>query len=165
MGDNLPQGRPSLRLKTYDYAQPGGYFVTICIQDRLCLLGQVAEGELHLNEAGRMVEGVWGDLPLRFPHISLDVFVVMPNHLHGIVLIEEKRPGQGLGQIVGAFKSLTTNRYIAGVRELGWEPFPGRLWQDNYFEHIIRNEAEGRRIRQYIVDNPFRWETDPERLV
>ena len=160
-----PLGRPSLRLPTYDYAQPGGYFVTICSQDRLCLFGHIEQGELQLNAAGRMVVEIWTSLPQRFPHTSLDAFVVMPNHVHGVVVIQEERAGQGLGQIVGAFKSLATNRYIAGVRQLAWSPFPGRLWQDNYFEHIIRNEAELKRIRDYIAANPLQWERDPERPI
>jgi len=78
-----------------------------------------------------MVGQVWEELPQRFPHISLDAFIVMPNHVHGIVLIQEYRAHQGLGQIIGAFKSLTTNRYIAGVHQCGWQRFSGRLWQDN----------------------------------
>jgi REP element-mobilizing transposase RayT len=163
MLDDYPRGRPSLRLSSYDYAQPGGYFVTICTLDRVCLFGQVAEGDLHLNGAGHMVHQVWEELPQRFAHISLDAFVVMPNHLHGIVMIQEHRANQGLGQIIGAFKSLATNRYSAGVRQCGWQRFSGRLWQDNYFEHIIRNEASLRRIRDYIADNPLQWDTDPER--
>ena len=112
-----------------------------------------------------MVHEVWYALPQRFSHISLDAFVVMPNHVHGIVLIQEECSGQGLGRIVGAFKSVTTNRYIKGVRELSWVPFPGRLWQDNYFERIIRNEAEAQRIREYIARNPLLWESDPERVM
>src|SRR5579864_39925 len=128
-----PQGRPSLRLPAYDYAQPGGYFITICTLNRICLFGEVAEGELHLNTAGHMVHEAWDELPQRVPHINLDAFVVMPNHLHGIVMIQESRAEQGLGQIIGAFKSVATNRYIVGVRKSGWQRFSGRLWQDNYF--------------------------------
>jgi putative transposase len=158
-----PMGRPSLRLPTYNYAQPGGYFVTMCTQHRRCLFGEITDGEMHPNDAGRMAGEVWEALPTRFTHISLDGFVVMPNHPHGIVLIEEEQAGQGLGQIIGAYKSLATNRYITGVRQLDWDPFPGRLWQDNYFEHVIRNQAALDRIRQYIVGNPLSWERDPER--
>lgn len=161
---NHPLGRPSLRLPTYNYAQPGGYFVTICTQDRRSLFGHVTDNEMHPNAPGHMVAEVWEALPHRFPHISLDVSVVMPNHMHGIVLINEERPGQGLGQIIGAFKSLSTNRYITGVRQLGWPPFTKRIWQDNYFEHIIRNDASLDRIREYIIANPSSWDRDPERL-
>jgi REP element-mobilizing transposase RayT len=86
MLDDYPRGRPSLRLSSYDYAQPGGYFVTICTLDRVCRFGQVAEGTLHLNSAGHMVHEVWENLPQRLAHISLDAFVVMPNHLQWPVL-------------------------------------------------------------------------------
>ena len=163
MPDDYPRGRPSLRLPTYDYSQPGGYFVTICTLDRICLFGQVTEGTLRLTDAGHMVGQIWEELPQRFGHISLDASITMPNHFHGIVIIQEHRARQGLGQIIGAFKSLTTNRYIVGVRRSGWERFTGRLWQDNYFEHVIRNEASLKRIREYIANNPAQWETDPER--
>ncbi len=164
MADTLPRGRPSLRLPDYDYAQPGGYFVTICTLDRVCRFGEIRDGEMCLNDAGRMISTVWEALPQRFPHVTLDAFVVMPNHLHGIVMIQEYRAGQGLGQIIGAFKSIATSRYIAGVRRDGWQRFDGRLFQDNYFEHVIRNAASLDRIRQYILANPLRWEDDPERL-
>ncbi|PZS04712.1 MAG: transposase [Chloroflexi bacterium] len=163
MSDDLPRGRPSLRLPDYDYAQLGAYFVTICTLDRVCCFGRIIDGESRLNDAGNMVSAVWVALPQRFAHIILDAFIVMPNHLHGIVMIQEYRAGQALGQIMGAFKSIATNRYIVGVRQEGWPRFAGRLWQDNYFEHIIRNEASLDRIREYIAANPLGWEDDPER--
>jgi len=156
--------RPSLRLPAYDYTPPSGYFITICTQDRLPLFGEIEGGELRLNAAGHMIEEIWAALPERFSHISLDASIVMPNHLHGIIVIQEEHPGQGLGHIIGAFKSLTTNRYIKGVRELGWTRFPGHLWQDNYFEHVIRGDESLDRIRAYIAANPSQWESDPERL-
>lgn len=95
-------------------------FITICTQDRLCLFGEVIEGEMHLHAAGRMLREVWEELPSRYPHLTLDAFMVLPNHIHGILVIQEERAGQGPGQIVGAFKSLSTRRYMEGVRELGW---------------------------------------------
>ena len=161
---DLPSDRPSLRLRNYDYTQPGAYFVTICTLDRVSLFGEIRDGAMHLNDAGKMVQATWEELPQRFAHISLDGFVVMPNHHHGIVVIEERRPNQGLGQIIGPFKPLTTNRYIVGARQDGWPRVAGRLWQDNYYEHIVRNEASLQRIRDYIARNPENWETDPERL-
>jgi REP element-mobilizing transposase RayT len=108
-----------------------------------------------------MVLETWQELAGRFNHISLDAVVVMPNHLHGIVLIQEETPGQ----IIGAFKSLATYHYMAGVRGLGWPPFSARLWQDNYFEHVIRSEAAPVQIRAYIAVNPLQWESVPERLM
>ncbi|HLJ68426.1 MAG TPA: transposase [Chloroflexota bacterium] len=164
MPDDLPYGRPSLRLETYDYTQPGAYFVTICTLARVCLFGDIRDGVMHHNDAGRTIQSLWEALPQRFSHISLDAFVVMPNHLHGVVVITEGRPHQGLGQIIGAFKSLSTNGYITGARQHGWPRFAGRLWQDNYYEHIVRSDASLERIRTYIAGNPQNWETDPERL-
>jgi len=168
-------------LKGYDYSQPGAYFVTICTQDHLLLFGDIVDGKMLLNDAGLMVQTVWKGLSRRFPNIRSDVYVVMPNHFHAIVIIldvgaplvgaqnrADTRPGAGtrpaptLGDIVGAFKSLTTNEYIRGVRRFGWTPFPGRLWQRNYYEHIVRNEDELERIREYIVNNPIRWHLDRE---
>ena len=164
MHDDSPPGRPSLRLPHYDYAQPGAYFVTICTLHRLCLFGDVIEAQRHPNAAGCMVDELWQGLVNRFDHIRVDDVMVMPNHLHGIVLIQEERAGQGLGHIVGTFKSLSTHHYMAGVRQLGWSPFSRRLWQDNYFEHVIRSETALGHIRAYIAANPLQWDTDPERL-
>ena len=158
--------RRSIRLRGYDYASPGAYFVTMCAQDRRCLFGTIIAGELLLNDAGRMVAAIWEGLPERFPTIVLDAYVVMPDHFHAVVSIANVRdtPEQAgehsfptLGDAVGAFKSLTTNAYIRGVREHGWPPFARRLWQRNYYEHIIRNEAASARIRAYIEANPVRW--------
>ena len=187
--------RRSIRLKGYDYSQAGAYFITICTQDRACLFGKVVNGEMRLNDAGRMVLAEWNMLPERFPHVVLDAFVVMPNHVHGIVVITNPATddtattaptivGTGLvpvpnagattrvaptvgdivaptvGDIVGAFKSRVTVEYIRGVKTSGWPPFRGRLWQRNYYEHIIRTDDALGRIRAYILNNPARWETD-----
>jgi REP element-mobilizing transposase RayT len=172
--------RRSIRLKGYDYSQDGLYFVTICLKDGLCLLGDVINEEMMLNHAGEMVEQEWLDLSGRFPQIELDVFQVMPNHFHGILGIrnpdqnaegsdlvpaqEDKAntnaAGTVLGNVVGASKSITTNEYITGVRESGWEPFPGKLWQRNFYEHIIRNERALHAIREYIINNPANWPAD-----
>ncbi len=304
--------RRSIRLKGYDYSQAGAYFITICTQDRACLFGKVVNGEMRLNDAGRMVLAEWNMLPERFPHVVLDAFVVMPNHVHGIVVITNPAtddtattaptivgtglvpvpnagtmgavpnagtmgaapdagtmgaapnagmmgaaPNDGMmgaapdagtmgavpdagtmgaapdagmmgaapdagtmgavpdtgamgavpddgattrvaptvativgtglvpvpddgattrvaptvgdivaptvGDIVGAFKSRVTVEYIRGVKTSGWPPFRGRLWQRNYYEHIIRNERALNAIRQYIIENPRRWQMDREK--
>ena len=199
--DSQKHHRRSLRLKGYDYSQAGAYYITICVEDRACLFGDVVGDQMHLSEAGRMVLEGWDALPIRFPSVELDVFGVMPNHIHGIVIFgregavararattrvaptrdrvgsSERNVGAGLvpalspaasasmsalGEIVGAFKSLTMVSYIRGVKQSGWPPFRGRLWQRNYHEHIIRNEESLNRIRQYIVDNPMNWALDEE---
>lgn len=175
--------RKSIRLKGYDYSQAGLYFVTICVQDRKCLFGHVENGETILNDAGQMVENEWLKLPQRFPNITLHEFVVMPNHFHAIMEIvgatlvvaqnDMGQPDMGqpqgiapttkpktVGDMVGAFQSIVTVEYIRGVKQLGWEPFNGRLWQRNYWEHIIRNEQSYQRISEYIINNPKNWEND-----
>ncbi|MGH8589991.1 MAG: transposase, partial [Gammaproteobacteria bacterium] len=230
--------RRSIRLRGYDYTQAGAYFVTVVTQDRACLFGEALDGEMRLNDAGRMVAAEWDALCTRSINIDLDAFVVMPNHIHGVIVVTgttgkigtdgsktatvgaplvgaqstmgdivdivgaplvgaqsttgtqttaatvgaplvgaqsttraqttgaqtgaTTRLAPTLGKIVGAFKSLTTVAYTRGVTTQGWSPFPGRLWQRNYFEHIVRNEESLHRIRQYIADNPARWTDDPE---
>ena len=179
--------RRSIRLKGYDYSQAGAYFITLCTQDRACLFGKVVNGEMRLNDAGRMVLAEWNRLPERFPQVVLDAFVVMPNHVHGILVITDPAPTAGatlgatvgatvgatlvvaptaptVGNIIGAFKSRVTVEYIRGVKTSGWPPFRGRLWQRNYYEHIIRNERALNAIRRYILENPLRWHLDRENL-
>ena len=169
--------RKSIRLDGYDYSQAGSYFVTIVTQDRLCLFGEVAEGEMRLNEAGEMVRIAWETLPGRFPSIGIDAFVVMPNHIHGIIVIHHvgaslvgahsdiratTRVAPTLGDVVGAYKSLTTLEYGKGVRDMDWPSFNTRLWQRNYYERVIRDDEEWNRVQEYIADNPVQWEMDME---
>ena len=179
--------RRSIRLKGYDYSLAGAYFVTVCTQDRLCLFGNVNNEQMTLNQAGQMVYEQWSELPKRFPESAIDEFTMMPNHLHGILIINDNettqsvgaplvgaqnkvdktnkagtRPAPTLGEIVGAFKSITTNEYIRGVKQHDWPSFPGKLWQRNYFERVIRDEDELNRIREYIIYNPVKWVDDAD---
>ena len=153
--------RRSIRLPEYDYSQIGGYFVTIVTQDRECLFGDVVDKKMILNNAGKMIQRIWNELPTRFPNIELDEYIVMPNHFHGILIII-KKSSKSLGDIVGAFKSITTHKYILGVKNNRWQRFNKKLWQRNYWEHIIRDENDLNRIREYINNNPFDWESDNE---
>ena len=228
--------RRSLRLKRYDYTHAGAYFVTIVTQGRSCLFGEIVGKEMRLNEAGEMVYKIWEALPQRFLTIEIDMFVVMPNHLHGIVVIKPNRattrvaptnqkPDRGvenvpntpnratttvdhtkstnvgaglvpaqntnstehrattrvapteamasemdppatdrftLGDVIGAYKSLTTVEYVRGVKTMDWTPFHGRLWQRNYYDHIVRYDESLRDLQQYILDNPVQWAFDKE---
>ncbi len=166
--------RRSIRLKGYDYSQAGAYFVTIVTQGRVFLFGEILDGEMHLNDAGKMVEKTWLSMPERFPSVALVAFVVMPNHFHGDLIITDVginrvginragiNPAPTLGQMIGAFKSLTTHEYIQGVKTLGWPAFEKRIWQRNYYEHIIRHEADADRIERYIASNPTHWDDDSE---
>ena len=181
MPDNLQQHhRRSLRLRDYDYSQEGAYFITICAQGKLCLFGEPCESGIKLWAAGRMIEDWWLKLPTKFLTIEPDEFVVMPNHFHGVLTIvgatpcgcqpkpdhttESGHPRGGaptVGDAIDWFKTMTTNAYIRGVSEQAWPRFSGRLWQRNYYEHVIRNEDELNRARQYIIDNPVMWARDP----
>jgi REP element-mobilizing transposase RayT len=171
--------RRSIRLKGYDYTQAGAYFVTICTKDRACLFGHVADGVMRLNQMGHIVRQCWLAIPDHVPHVLLDEFVVMPNHVHGIIVImpthdvgathASPRPNhdtptrprgpqrQSLGSIVGSFKSAVTKR----INELRGTP-GAPVWQRNYYEHIIRNDDDMARIRKYIVNNPLQWALDRE---
>ena len=172
--------RRSVRLQGYDYSQAGAYFVTICTVQQAELLGQVTDGGVQLNAYGQIVEDCWKQIPAHFPHASVDAYVVMPNHVHGTIIIDRAeagsngnpvgathasplpenvrphgpRPGS-LGAIVGAFKSAAARRIN---RRRGT---PGTaVWQRNYYEHIVRSERALDAIREYIHQNPVRWELD-----
>jgi REP element-mobilizing transposase RayT len=175
--------RRSIRLKGYNYSQAGAYFITICTQGRECLFGQVIEGVMQLNEYGWIVHDEWVRTADVRPNVELDLFVVMPNHLHIIVVIHShdggrgvlqyaptsyagttenqtsrlRSPSQTIGAIVRGFKSASTKR----INELRKTP-GAAVWQRNYFEHIIRDDESLHHIRQYIVENPLRWHLDAE---
>ena len=189
--------RRATRLRDYDYSQTGGYFVTICAQDQDCLFGEILSGRLQLNEIGRIVVECWNRIPEHFFCIELDVCVVMPNHIHGIIVLNiegasfprsstrtqsnrrgevpsptpqnstgsipsssspnrsGEAPAPTLGQVVAYFKYQST-KAINQHRDT-----PGtRIWQRNYYDHVIRDDIDLQRIRQYITDNPMQWELD-----
>jgi REP element-mobilizing transposase RayT len=182
--DPIIHHRRSIRLQGYDYTRAGAYFVTICTQQRLCLFGEVLNGEMVLNDAGQMVERWWRELNAKFPSVETDEYVIMPNHFHGIVGIHnvganvrvraesddhlesgqshESAPEESvsLSKVVQWFKTMTTNIYIRGVKDHHWQSFPGKLWQRDYYEHIVRDEKDLKRIRVYIRANPSRWKDD-----
>lgn len=163
--------RRSIRWFAYDYAQAGAYFVTICTADRQGPLGWVEGTEMRLSALGQIAEACWQVIPEHFEDVELDAYVVMPNHVHGIVVIGDGRARhasplparpQGLGRrsvgsIVGAYKSSVCRR----VNAIGGTP-GAVLWQRNYYEHVIRNERQLSRIRRYIAENPANWMLDYE---
>ena len=184
----LPQRR-ALRLRNYDYSWPGAYYVTIVTQQREPLFGAIANDEVQLNAAGQMIEQWWQELLHKFPQIELDASIIMPNHLHGIIVIPSvgadlrvgpqtqvdpqtpigsqtgEHTGSPLPTIMQWFKTMTTNAYIRGVKEFGWPAFPGKLWQRSFYEHVVRDEVDLNRIREYIANNPLKWLDDTENPV
>lgn len=158
----------SIRLNGYDYSAAGAYFVTLCVKDRWHALGRIHDGEMILSPAGRLIANAWQWLESHHDAVTLDEWVIMPDHLHGIIILqrEESRvapgsedhtvPGQTpktLGRLIGAFKTVTTKRINQVRRTPG-----GTFWQRNYWERVVRNEAECERIRHYIRRNPAMWQ-------
>lgn len=182
--DPEKHNRRSIRLDGYDYGRPGAYFVTICTYKRVCLFGEVVEGRMWLNEYGRIILGEWRRTERARDNVALDTFVIMPNHVHGIIVITPNPDGGGstrgrgtarraptgtnrqfgqprsgsLPTIVGAFKSAATRR-INRLRDTPGEP----VWQRNYYERIVRGRHDLERIRRYIRQNPARWHLDRNR--
>lgn len=209
--------RRSIRLKDYDYSRPGMYFITICVQGRDCLFGEIVDAKMNLNDPGKMVEKWYFELENKFPDIKCRAMIVMPNHFHCIIEntgtnanpvvndvsddvsndvpdndpddVANGRPhddpvgadlrvcpendnkinaqthwgehvGSPLQRVVQWFKTMTTNEYIRGVKNLGWKPFNGKLWQRNYYERIIRNNQSYHTVTDYIKNNPAKWNND-----
>jgi len=178
---NIHHHRRTIRLKDYDYSQAGLYFVTICVQRHECLFGKMINGEMILNEYGKIVQMVWDELPQHYKNVELGEFVVMPNHIHGIIIITDctglaidmglavgaglkpaptmattgESKTHGLSEIVRALKTFSA-RKINEMRNTCGE----KLWQRNYYEHIIRNDKSYQYIADYIINNPAEWEKD-----
>jgi len=207
--------RQSLRLKHYDYSREGYYFITIVAQNREHLFGEIVDGVMGLSVAGEMVEELWHDIPHDFKHVKLHEFIIMPNHIHGIIEIikpydtdikpvgaesisalnmntkkihefqrvdmesnarvdmestptlnnmdtqrADMESAPTLSTIMQSFKRHTTLRYIKMVKNNTLPPFNKRIWQRNYYEHIIRDENDYTRIAEYIINNPITWNDD-----
>jgi putative transposase len=183
--------RHSIRLKEYDYSQPGFYFVTICVKNKKCILGDVFENddrflgkEIKLSALGEIVEKCWLEIPEQFKNVELDEWTIMPNHLHGIIVIKTvgaalaaapivaidvdvvvnratARVARTLGDVVGSFKSISTNQWLQFIKHNNIDTV-GKFWQRNYYEHIIGNEKALSKIRNYIINNPNHWGDDIE---
>ena len=174
--------RRSIRLKGYDYTAAGAYFIPICTHQRERLFGTIEHGEMRLSALGQVVADTYLWLATQYPYVHLDQWVVMPNHLHGIIVwtnVNDRRGDsrialtldialtpnttlasndenrKSLGRLVGAFKTVSTKQ-VNLIRDT-----PGtRIWQRNYYEHIIRDDRALQRIRQYIQNNPLSWQED-----
>jgi len=181
--------RHSIRLPNFDYSRPGYYFVTLCAYHRECIFGDVEKNKIVLNDMGTLIKKNWHDLPVHFPGIGLDQMVVMPNHLHGIIIILDHRRGgvdPPLGIILPHDDATTAGAIIRGAitaplhkgktlgQMIAWFKYEStkeinrnmtgnpemKIWQRNFFDRIIRDDEELNRIRNYIVMNPETWEQD-----
>jgi putative transposase len=164
--------RKSIRLKEYDYSLPGEYFITICTFDRNCILGEIIEEKMKLSSSGEIVKKCWEQIPGYYKDVELDEYIIMPNHIHGIVVLTEpvgaihesplpitpqQRRKMKLSKIVGRFK-MTTAKEINILQGISGKS----VWQRGYYEHIIRNEKELYNIRDYIINNSTKWVSDEE---
>jgi REP element-mobilizing transposase RayT len=189
----------SIRIPGYDYSQPGAYFVTICTHERIHYFGDINNGKMILNECGQIALNCWNEIPNHFPHVSLDEFIIMPNHIHGIIIINDtpdvemknfsslqtttstenfsslqptvqtknisslqnqnnfRSPSKTIGSIIRGFKIGVTKWFREKTNIYD-------VWQSNYYEHIIRNEIELNKIREYIINNPINWEFDKNNI-
>jgi REP element-mobilizing transposase RayT len=153
--------RNSLRHPGHDYREAGSYFVTICTWERQRLFGQVIGGTMLLTRQGKAVERAWQDIAMAFPGVMVDMHVVMPDHLHGILMLgtEPTIPAtHSLLDLVGWFKNRIHAEYRYRVAAGDWPPYRGKLWQGSCHDHIIRNDRELNAYRAYIEGNPGRWQ-------
>jgi putative transposase len=150
-------------MKNFDYTSAGAYYVTICTAQRIHSLSRIIEQEVHLSTLGCIVEEEWLRAETIREYIHIGAYVIMPNHIHGLVYINDVDRSntndrsttlapRSLGAVIGQFKRATTAR----ARQLGIEP-PNGIWQRNFYEHIVRNDADHSRIVAYIAANPRRW--------
>lgn len=153
--------RKPVRLPGYDYSQPGAYFVTICAEHRRSLFGDVIDGEMNVNSIGEMVREDWDNLQQVFAGIILDARIIMPDHLHGVIMLgtdPDVSTMPKLGDVVRYFKGRSTSHYIANIEGRGWPVLADRLWQHRYFDRIVQSDKELDAIRDYIETNPYRLE-------
>lgn len=145
----------SSRLKNYDYSKPGAYFITIVTKNRKCYFGIVINDKMVLNELGNIVNNYWKEIPKHFPYAAIDEYAVMPNHVHGILILDDNTSQinrQPIGVMINQFKRACTIE----IRKYDVD----FAWQSRFHDHIIRDDDELNRIRQYIIDNPKNWNQD-----
>ena len=182
------RARKSPRLQGYDYSQEGAYFVTICTHRRAHLFGEIVDGEMRLSAMGSMAESCWVEIPAHFPHVELDAYVIMPNHVHGILAIMDaptspqspdpvRRDEACL--VLDKPENLTLSPRPKGVKPGSLGAVVGsyksavtrrihrqmddpvvKIWQGRYHDHIIRDEISLNKLREYILYNPAGWEDD-----
>ncbi len=145
--------RKKLRLNEYDYSSEGLYFITICVDNFRLKFGEIQDGYIVLNDLGKYVKNSWMNISIFYPNLEIHEFVIMPNHLHGIIEIWDYKDDINIGKAIKGFKSVVTKYY----REKG---LGKKLWQRGFHDHIIRNQDSLSKIRTYILENPVKWEED-----
>ena len=158
--------RKRIRLKSYDYSQDGYYFVTICAENGKEWFGKVEKGEMILNQYGKIANQCWDDLPNHYLNCSLDIFVIMPNHIHGIIVINNDNtvgnglkpfPTHGLSEMIRGFKTFSSRKINGEIKSDN-----KFQWQKSFYDHVIRNEKSLHNLRHYITFNSLKWELDIE---
>ena len=177
--------RRSVRLQGYDYSQDGIYFITICAINRECIFGEIdnnipvgaglaparikgrpqgsplhAPAHIELTEIGQIIDTHWRNIPNQYNNIQIDEYVIMPNHIHGILI---KRATVTLGRVVGSFKSKCAIDYLKYIRRNNLNK-SAKIWQRSFYDHIIRNERSLYKICKYIINNPLTWQFDIENI-
>jgi REP element-mobilizing transposase RayT len=142
----------STRLTSWDYSNYGYYFVTICTKNFVCYFGKVKNGKVHLSIIGEIAHEYWLQIPAHFDFVKLGEFIIMPNHLHGILKFENEKNRQSLGTVIGTYKS--------SVKKFANENNIEFYWQKRFYDHIIRSDKALLKISEYIINNPLKWETD-----
>lgn len=162
--------RKSIRLNDFDYSNDGYYFVTICVQNKSKLFWEINNNHRadtpvrpYINCIGLMINYWFGEISNHFENIILDEYIIMPDHIHFILIIknvgvDRRVDPKPLGNIIQWFKTMTTNNYLKEIKQNNWPRFDKRLWQRNYYERIIRSEKEYLMIKKYIEDNPIKFD-------
>jgi putative transposase len=181
--------RHSIRLQGYDYSQPGAYFITICTYHRECRFGEIIDGSMQLNICGKIIQACWDNLSCHFKFVVLDTFVIMPNHVHGIIVLNKEatfnqgeafpqdfihqpqsycrnasplqRPNGTKQRSLGAIIQNFKSISTRKINQINRSPGTP-VWQRDYYEHIIRDEKALRACQQYIIENPLHWEDDED---
>lgn len=172
----IKKTRCSIRYKNHDYSTGGTYFITICSINREHIFGEIIDEQIHLSYLGSIIEKEWLSIPNRFVSVELSTFQIKPNHLHAIIHINKNKVQEDitelkyskhtlLGNIIGSFKSLVFYQFYKYLKDHDLlKKQPAKIWQRNYWEHIIRFENELDKCQQYIINSPKRWSNDAENL-
>lgn len=162
--------RQAIRLKNYDYSQAGAYFITICTKQKQCIFGDIKNRKIRLNALGSIADKYWQEIPQHFANVALDVYTIMPNHLHGILWIMESSENsnktrkfgdigiESISSVIRSYKAIVTKQINKICNTKGLSV----VWQSRYYEQIIRDENALLTIRNYINNNPLNWDTDQE---